>query len=442
MAFVTRASRRIGDIDAVRFEGGLQGYLPNGFWKAYLYHYSSERGIPGAIVNNVWRNGERLWDRNSFVQAVYKQDITRQYGIKVNAKYAVDYTHYINNDDKLMRVDNHYKQQEAYLSIANKYSILRNWDVSVAYDLQWNGLSEYMSANRYTHWMSAATAYSLADRLKLQASVLATVVSESAEGQVKTPVKSKVTPAVFLSYQPLKQHNWVWRAFFKQTYRTPTFNDLYYTDAGNAALKPESAIQYNLGFTYAVAPKQGALSGLHVGADVYYNEIKDKIIAYPKGQQFRWTMLNLGKVDIRGVDVQATATFRLPYEISLMGKVQYTYQQAIDITSPQDNYYRHQIPYIPRHSGSAIVNVSYHDWSLNYSFVYVGERYNQQENIKYNYEQPWYTSDLSLVKTFRINSVNMKVTAEVNNLFSQDYEVVMNYPMPKRNYRLGIAIEL
>lgn len=441
-AYDTTATRKNGDIDAVRFEGGLQGYLPNGYWKAYVYHYSSERGIPGAIVNNVWRNGVRLWDRNSFVQGVYQQDITRKYGIKVNAKYAFDYTHYMNNDDKLMRVDNQYKQREVYVSVANKYSIFRNWDVSVAYDMQWNGLSEYMSADRYTHWISAATAFSLADRLKMQASVLATLVDEKASGQVKAPNKSKVTPAVFLSYQPFKKYNWVFRAFYKQIYRMPTFNDLYYADMGNSVLKPESATQYNVGFTYAVAPKAGFLSGFHAGADVYYNLVSDKIIAYPKGQQFRWTMLNLGKVDIRGVDVQATATFRLPYEISLMTKVQYTYQEAIDITSPRDNYYRDQIPYIPWHSGSAILNLSYDDWSLNYSFVYVGERYNQQENIEYNYVQPWYTSDISLVKSFRIKSVNLKVTAEVNNVFDQAYDVVLNYPMPMRNYRFGIAIEL
>ena len=203
VAYDTTATRQNGDIDAVRFEGGLQGYLSNGFWKAYVYHYSSERGIPGAIVNNVWRNGERLWDRNTFVQGVYQQDITRKYSLKVNAKYAFDYTHYVNNDDKLMRVDNQYKQREVYVSLANKYSILRNWDVSVAYDMQWNGLSEYLSASRYTHWISAATAFSLADRLKMQASVLATLVDETAEGQTKAPNKSKVTPAVFLSYQPL-----------------------------------------------------------------------------------------------------------------------------------------------------------------------------------------------------------------------------------------------
>ena len=56
--------------------------------------------------------------------------------------------------------------------------------------------------------------------------------------------------------------------------------------------------------------------------------------------------------------------------------------------------------------------------------------------------QPWYTSDISLVKAFNINAVALKVTAEVNNLFDQAYDVVLNYPMPMRNYRFGIAIEL
>ena len=72
----------------------------------------------------------------------------------------------------------------------------------------------------------------------------------------------------------------------------------------------------------------------------------------------------------------------------------------------------------------------------------MGERYNQQENIEYNYVQPWYTSDISLVKSFRIKSVNLKVTAEVNNVFDQAYDVVLIYPMHMRNYRYGIAIEL
>lgn len=442
LAYDTTAVRQNGDIDAIRVEGSLNGYLPNGMWKIQLYHYDSERGVPGAIVNNVWRRGERLWDKNSFIQGSFQQDFTLKYSAKINLKYAFDFTHYINNDDKLIHVDNSYKQREIYFSWANKYALRPNWDISMAYDIQWNGLSEFASVARNTHWLSLATAFTLADRLKIQASLLGTYVNEEARLRDSVPPTKDLTPAVFLSYQPLKKQGLVFRAFYKKSFRMPTFNDLYYTDMGNAYLRPEYAYQYNAGIMYDLNSKNSPFSHFHIGVDAYYNYVKDKIIAYPKGQQFRWTMLNLGEVDIRGIDVTSMATFRLTNNWSLTTKLQYTYQEAIDITSPADTYYRHQIPYIPHHSGSAIAMLTWKDWSANYSFIYVGERYNQQENIRYNYTQPWYTSDISFAKTLKMKSTTWKLSAEINNLLSQDYDVILNYPMPKRNFRFRAIIEL
>ncbi len=442
LAYDTTAVRENGDIDAVRLEGGLYGFLPKGRWKVYLYHYNSERGVPGAIVNNVWRRGERLWDRNSFAQGMFEYNFTHKFSSKINAKYAFDYTRYVNNDDKLIHVDNIYKQREVYLSWANRYRILPNWDLSLAYDFQWNGLSEYMDVDRTTHWASLATALSLWDCFKLQASGLMTYVNEEQRDRDEAPDKFKITPGIFASYKPFKRPNFVIRAFYKHSYRMPTFNDLYYTDMGNAYLKPETAIQYNVGVLYDIVREKSWFKYFKVGTDIYYNDVKDKIVAYPKGQQFRWTMLNLGKVEIKGIDAQIGGTFGLPCDIDFTAKFQYTYQEAIDVTNPADNYYRHQIPYIPWHSGSAILMLDWKGWHLNYSFIYTGERYNQQENIRYNHTQPWYTSDISLMKSFKIGKVDFKATAEVNNLFSQDYDVILNYPMPKRNYRFGLVVEL
>ena len=442
LAYDTTAVRENGDIDAVRLEGGLYGFLPKGRWKVYLYHYNSERGVPGAIVNNVWRRGERLWDRNSFAQGMFEYNFTHKFSSKINAKYAFDYTRYVNNDDKLIHVDNIYKQREVYLSWANRYRILPNWDLSLAYDFQWNGLSEYMDVDRTTHWASLATALSLWDCFKLQASGLITYVNEEQRDRDEAPDKFKITPGIFASYKPFKRPNFVIRAFYKHSYRMPTFNDLYYTDMGNAYLKPETAIQYNVGVLYDIVREKSWFKYFKVGTDIYYNDVKDKIVAYPKGQQFRWTMLNLGEVEIKGIDAQIGGTFGLPCDIDFTAKFQYTYQEAIDVTNPADNYYRHQIPYIPWHSGSAILMLDWKGWHLNYSFIYTGERYNQQENIRYNHTQPWYTSDISLMKSFKIGKVDFKATAEVNNLFSQDYDVILNYPMPKRNYRFGLVVEL
>jgi outer membrane receptor protein involved in Fe transport len=153
-------------------------------------------------------------------------------------------------------------------------------------------------------------------------------------------------------------------------------------------------------------------------------------------------MLNLGRVHIKGVDVEAEATIVPVRKFLVTTRLQYTWQQARDVTDPTDSYYRHQIPYIPWHSGSAILNIQYQDWDLNDSFVYAGERYNQQENIKYNYMQPWYTSDLSLSYQCSLFNVQWRLMLEVNNVFSQDYDVILNYPMPKRNYGLTLDVKI
>ena len=80
VAYDTTAIRQNGDISALRVEGGVYGTINDGYWRVKLYTYNSERGIPGAIVNNVWRRGERLWDNNTFVQGTFSKDINR-YGV-------------------------------------------------------------------------------------------------------------------------------------------------------------------------------------------------------------------------------------------------------------------------------------------------------------------------------------------------------------------------
>ena len=222
----------------------------------------------------------------------------------------------------------------------------------------------------------------------------------------------------------------------------PTFNDLYYTDMGNALLKPESALQYNVGFVFEKDWQQGLLRHFRWQTDAYYNSVHDKIVAYPKGQQFRWTMLNLGKVHIKGIDVEAEAAIAIHRDLILSGRLQYTYQDARDVTDPTDTYYKDQIPYIPWHSGSAILGLNYRQWDLNYSFIYAGKRYNQQENIAYNYMPAWYTSDLSLSRQLRVMGIKAKITLEVNNLLDQQYDVILNYPMPGRNFAITLTTEL
>lgn len=443
LAYDTTAIRQNGDINATRIELNMHGALQSGSWNFKVYNYNSERGVPGAIVNNVWRRGERIWDNNSFAQGRYTGYFGKFTTLN-NIKYAFYRTHYVNNDDKQVKIDNLYKQKEIYFSSANEYTINDFWKISGSYDFMWNNLDAdvygFVKPDRISQYLSVATALDF-NRVKLQASALGTFIHDRIKGQEAPKDKHIFTPAIFVNGYPLRNKDLSIRAFYKQSFRMPTFNDLYYADMGNSKLSPERVTQYNLGLLYD-HQSSSFISSARVSADVYYNRVKDKIVAYPKGQQFRWTMLNLGLVDIRGIDLTGLLTINPYKDLYLTVRGQYTFQRAIDITNPADNYYRDQIPYIPRHSGSTVVNAQWRGWGLNYSWIYVGERYNQQENIRYNYTQPWYTSDISVSKDFKLGRVSLRGLIEVNNLLSQDYDVILNYPMPKRNYRFTITVEI
>lgn len=437
VAYDTTAVRHNGDIWAFRIEENVRGGIADGYWNVKAYTYHSERGIPGAIVNNVWRRGERQWDHNTFGQTVFQKSFGDKFSTKALAKYAYYVTRYVNNDETQIHVDNTYRQQEMYFSTSNVYEILSKWSVSMSYDFKWNKLNanmvDFAFPHRYSNFVSLATALTLS-RIQAQASLVEQVVKDHVKYGASSSSRSTLTPAFFVNVYPFESKLLAVRAFAKKSFRMPTFNDLYYADMGNSKLNPESALQYDLGFVLNKDWKQGIFDHFRLQVDGYYNTVHDKIVAYPKGQQFRWTMLNLGKVHIKGVDAMAEVGLEPAKDWKVTARLQYTYQDARDVTDPNTSYYKDQIPYIPLHSGSAILGLSWREWDLSYSFIYSGERYSQQENILYNHLQPWYTHDMSVVYHARRWSARL----DVNNIFSQDYDVILNYPMPKRNYMLTL----
>lgn len=445
MAYDTSAYRKNGDINALRVEGGLNGVMNGGEWSTKVYYYNSERGLPGFIVNNVFGHTDRLWDRNLFIQSTFRKEMTKRYSILLNAKYAYDYNHYLTLDTTQFRANNHYYQYEAYFSMAHQYALTNWWTMSVSGDFQWNKLNadlkEFSYPNRYTTLVAVASAVNL-QRFSAQASLLGTFVNETVKLNAAAPYQQKFTPAVFVSWQPLPTPDLHLRAFYKRIFRMPTFNDLYYTEIGNRFLQPEFATQYNAGFTWNKTFINRWLTQAGLEVDAYYNEITDKIVAVPGQNQYIWTMMNLGKVKIQGVDVKANAGWRIRQQVGMLLKATYTFQQARDFTNPADSFYRNQIAYVPRHSGSLILAADYKNWEANYSFIYTGERYNGKNNIPENYVQPWYTSDISFGKQFNYKRTRVHVTAQVNNLANQFYEVVRSFPMPGRNYRLILAVNI
>lgn len=443
----TTAVRQNGDVQSVRAEMGLFGKINNGNWRIKAYFYASERGYPGAVVRGKFVHQDRQWDDNFFIQGQWQKTM-KFYTLILKGKYAYDYLHYLsdpNLDVSTMYVENRYKQQEAYFSCINHFNIKPFWEAAASVDVQYNSLDadllDFVYPERVSVYAAASTALKFA-HVRAQAGVMGHYVHDHLRASDSIISDRWVChPSFFLSYRPWLREDLTLRAFAKGSVRMPTFNDLYYTSLSIASskLKPESTTQYDLGIHFN-KPMSGWCELVSIQVDGYFNQVRNKIIAIPTSNFFRWTMTNLGYVEILGVDVAGQVNFAWGKAFTAQLRATYTYQSARDLTDPNDPFYGGQIPYIPWHSTSATVNMGYKSWQLHYSFIYTGHRYDSQANRAEDYVLPWYTHDLSLSKQFAWQRVGLNLTLDINNLFNQQYEVVRNYPMPGTNFKLTAQV--
>lgn len=440
------AVRQNGDIEALRSEISLFSKIrENGqaIIKAYLFN--SERGLPGAIVANRYSHSQREWDRNVFVHASFQKPLTDKFELLANIKYSNDYSRYVDPEYSTINgaLDNRYYQKEWYGSFVGQYAIKPWWDISLASDVSINTLNanlvRFPYPTRYSY-LGALSSNIKQERFDLQASLLGCYIDEQVKYYQQGDSRNVFCPVISASYQPLNSKFLRIRAFYKESFRMPTFNDLYYTFVGNSSLRPEYTTQYDVGFTW-IKENEGFLKTISIQGDAYYNRVKDKIVAMPSSNLFRWTMTNLGEVEIKGLEINTQLGMELPHNILLDVGLNYTYQQAIDITSGGTTK-GDQIPYTPLHSGTATASMQWKQWQMNYSFIYTGERYSQKANIPINYVQPWYTHDLAINWQGQIVKQQARFAMEVNNLFNQNYDVIASFPLPGRSFRFTVSINI
>ncbi len=202
------------------------------------------------------------------------------------------------------------------------------------------------------------------------------------------------------------------------TYRTPTYNDLYYVgsrDEGNENLVPEEAISQELGLKYF---------GDKMSATVaFFNRDSDNLIDYTKdNEEDKWKSNNLTSLNTRGIEVQLSAPFKLgQYNQSF--NLGYTHLNE-DLKAVRANFSKYIINSL-NHDLTARLKSQFTK-NLTHSFVYkfaeraTGESYSVVD------------AQLKLL----IPGLELTVTA--NNIFNTNYVETGIVPMPKGNVLFGI----
>lgn len=430
------------DVKNLRTEMALYGSdsVQSGHMKGY--YYQSERGLPGATIfyNTLNFSSQRIWDRSAFVQGHYERNFNNIVALQLNAKYNYSFTHYL--DPMYLgsegKDESRYTQNEYYVSGAVLYRPLSCLSFDLSQDAIINTLSadlvDFATPTRYLSLTAIAGKY-VNNWMTATASVLLTTVKDKVENGNTAEQRFKASPYASVAFKPIANEDFRIRMFYKNIYRLPTFNDLYYGKVGNRNLLPETTNQYNIGITYQRSITK-YVPLLSVACDVYHNDVRNKIVAYPTKNIYTWTMLNYGRVSITGLDFTGDLEVAPCDELTITLGATYTYNRALNVTNPADRDYRHQIPYTPRISGSGKAGIKTPWFSLNYSLVWSGHRYAVNQNYKENRVEGYFDHSLSASHEFDIkNEHKIGVNIECLNLTNVNYCVVRYFPMPGRSWR-------
>ena len=429
--FDTTLVRENSDIRSLRLESRLDGKLLGGEWNLLLYAYGSERGFPGPVIRRASGfpfSAERQADQDAFLQGGWRSGGIGPYSVAVRFKLADSYTHYDSHPEKnpmALPWNLRFRQGSGYVSLCQSLDFGGGWSADLATDAQHNTLQadrDYAVEPERTTLTAVLAGRYIGDRLRAAAHILWQGAWDAGT------YRGAWMPSASIHWEPARWFEL--DAFVKRSCRLPSFNDLYYIAVGNVNLRPEYASQAGLDLR---------AHGEHLAVRVspYLGRVTDKIVALPTASQFRWSMLNIGMVDIAGVDSRLEAGARLG-EWELEGTVRYTFQRAVDHSDPSRQTYGLQIPYAPVHSGSVDARTQWRGWSLGWETSVTGHRWSATSESADYYLAPWSVSDVTLVRSARWGTAGLRV----GNLFGVQYQIVKGYPMPGTSVMLNLELVL
>ncbi len=412
---------------------------------AKLYYFDSSRNLPGPVIYYVSDSNESLKERNAFGQLSLRKMFSSVFSLMAHAKFDWASTRYA--DVKAIypggRLDNRYIQREATAAATLLATPIEKWSASYSADWAFQNLSgnkvDLSRPSRNSLLQSLAVKYR-SDLISVTGRLLWSLYHNSVKNGEAAKNENRLSPSLNVSVKPFGSQNLFLRGSYKNIFRLPTFSELYFDHYGTINLNPEITDQLNVGATYEKT-SWGSLAELSLTADAYFNQVKNKIVAVPYNM-FIWTMTNLGKVKVYGLDFTLSATFNINQKNKLLLNGSYSYQRARPRTSPESSDWNKQVAYVPWNSGAGSiswlnpwVNVVLHSTAT-------GKRYTISSNLPDTKIDGFIDTGLSLYRSFAVKRSEFEVRFDVLNLFDTQYELVARYPMPGRSWRVSLEYHL
>ncbi len=241
-----------------------------------------------------------------------------------------------------------------------------------------------------------------------------------------------------------------------KTYRSPSFNDLYWPGAGNPDLLPEH------GWMYEARLESEPVRGVYAAVSGYLRDIYDRIAWLP-GDDRSWQPQNVNRLIIRGVDIdlkyQPRQSVEMGMEATYLNALQRNdevvydgYDWLADTGSMIIEEVERKAAFIPDLNISGYITLTVQPgFDLSVNGIFSTERLNYYTN----YDQyPWIEMDTKTLESYFVMNIAVSkrfgaltLHLGVKNIFDEHYATQfgnmvddLDYPMPGRTFLGKITV--
>jgi vitamin B12 transporter len=221
-------------------------------------------------------------------------------------------------------------------------------------------------------------------------------------------------------------------------YRIPTFNDLFWREAGargNPALSPEQGWNAQIGAAFSPGPKGGA-GPIGLVLRLYAQHTRRLIVWAPDGQGI-WQPENAESVRSLGLELSQNARrhwgrFRLEQTASF----QLAHAARLDSRNPLAE--GRQMPHVPICQASAALRMGYRGCSLGYRHQFTARRFLTSTNT--TALPAHHLGYFDAQADFPLKKTVLSVYLLLNNCWDAPYQLMEWRAMPGRHWEAGAKI--
>lgn len=423
-------TQEINDFEATQINAGINHY-------GILISNSLKLQSNKTITTNVWyqdlfneiqptinvnKSTANSTDNNLRISSIWKVNNTKnQYFVRIAY---INENYRYNNPEYNIKSLLHAKSINS--EIENRFIISQNHQINIGltelYEIgESNNYNNIISRNRASLFLSYKY-YGSANKLSGVVSLRSELIDHDF---------APLTPSIGLRYYFFRYFSF--NSTISKIYKLPTFNDLYWSEWGNPNLKPENGWSTDAGLNFE---KKFEHNKILINSTLFNNNIYNWIIWTPSLST--WHPENVTKVWSRGIETS------LSYEYSYSwGKtgicILYSYTKATNQNSENQfiKEYEKQLIYTPLNKGNISFYSSFHGFFIRYTHQFVGKRYTTKDNSYF--VDSYHIGDFSVGKVFELYKNEFILNIKINNLWNNNYQVMINYAMPMVNYQISLS---